>query len=197
MNTFGNILGALVISAVSVTTAFAADYSYTSALTADSPSFVRPLRSFGDYRYSAVGFTASTSGLYQVTTQAPTYDGYLFLYAGSFDARNPSTNLLQSSDDGTNFMNSSLSAQLQAGVNYYAVNTTYSVYSSNAFAYPNAAGFTTTISGPGSIAPLAAVPEPETYAMLLAGLGLMGYVVRRRKPVKPSQASSSNLRAIV
>ena len=25
-----------------------------------------------------------------------------------------------------------------------------------------------------------AVPEPETYAMLLAGLGLMGAVVRRR-----------------
>jgi hypothetical protein len=27
---------------------------------------------------------------------------------------------------------------------------------------------------------IAAVPEPETYAMLLAGLGLMGAVVRRR-----------------
>ena len=26
-----------------------------------------------------------------------------------------------------------------------------------------------------------AVPEPETYAMLLAGLGLMGVVARRRK----------------
>ena len=27
----------------------------------------------------------------------------------------------------------------------------------------------------------APVPEPETYAMLLAGLGLMGAVVRRRR----------------
>ncbi|SOD40075.1 FxDxF family PEP-CTERM protein [Nitrosovibrio sp. Nv4] len=36
----------------------------------------------------------------------------------------------------------------------------------------------------GSIA--AAVPEPETYAMLLAGLGLMGAVVRRRSMRKPS-----------
>lgn len=29
--------------------------------------------------------------------------------------------------------------------------------------------------------PMAAVPEPETYAMLLAGLGLMGFAARRRK----------------
>ncbi|PXW84746.1 putative secreted protein with PEP-CTERM sorting signal [Nitrosomonas sp. Nm84] len=28
---------------------------------------------------------------------------------------------------------------------------------------------------------VSAVPEPETYAMLLAGLGLLGFVVRRRK----------------
>ena len=28
---------------------------------------------------------------------------------------------------------------------------------------------------------VAAVPEPETYAMLLAGLGLIGSIVRRRK----------------
>jgi hypothetical protein len=27
----------------------------------------------------------------------------------------------------------------------------------------------------------AAVPEPETYAMLLAGLGLLGYIVRRKR----------------
>jgi hypothetical protein len=30
-------------------------------------------------------------------------------------------------------------------------------------------------------ATVAAVPEPETYAMMLAGLGLMGWTARRRK----------------
>lgn len=33
----------------------------------------------------------------------------------------------------------------------------------------------------GSVTVAAAVPEPETYAMLLAGLGLMGGIARRRK----------------
>jgi hypothetical protein len=33
----------------------------------------------------------------------------------------------------------------------------------------------------GGIPAVAAVPEPETYALLIAGLGLMGFVARRRK----------------
>lgn len=36
-------------------------------------------------------------------------------------------------------------------------------------------------SGSINIANIAAVPEPETYAMLLAGLGLIGFTARRRK----------------
>jgi hypothetical protein len=41
--------------------------------------------------------------------------------------------------------------------------------------------FETSVITNGSTPPVAAIPEPETYAMLLAGLGLMGFVARRRK----------------
>lgn len=52
--------------------------------------------------------------------------------------------------------------------------------------YTNAA-YTNTIAGHAQdqLVMLAPVPEPETYAMLLAGLGLMGFVARRRKQEKP------------
>lgn len=40
---------------------------------------------------------------------------------------------------------------------------------------------TLTTDGSGLPTPVPTVPEPETYAMLLAGLGLMGAVARRRK----------------
>jgi hypothetical protein len=34
----------------------------------------------------------------------------------------------------------------------------------------------------GAIGVTTAVPEPETYALLLAGLGMMGFMAKRRRP---------------
>ena len=45
------------------------------------------------------------------------------------------------------------------------------------FRIGNNEGFTTFSTGDN----LAPIPEPETYAMFMAGLGLMGFIARRRK----------------
>lgn len=63
--------------------------------------------------------------------------------------------------------------------------TDYASFSTGAGPYSLTHHYTVTASGAGnansSINLVSAVPEPETYAMLLAGLGLMGFVARRRK----------------
>lgn len=53
----------------------------------------------------------------------------------------------------------------------------------DAFALIQLTGGTETIGGQNISSGfyIAAVPEPETYAILLAGLGLVGYLVRRRR----------------
>ena len=49
-------------------------------------------------------------------------------------------------------------------------------------------GFANTASSYGVYMSAAPVPEPETYGMLLVGLGLMGAVVRRRNKSDSEQA---------
>jgi hypothetical protein len=39
------------------------------------------------------------------------------------------------------------------------------------------------LTGPAPLAPTTPVPEPATYAMLLGGLGMMGFVARRKNAV--------------
>ena len=50
-------------------------------------------------------------------------------------------------------------------------------------------GLTVAVAGgTPTFLPSAPIPEPETYAMMLAGLGLMGFVARRRKRIEAAQS---------
>ena len=69
------------------------------------------------------------------------------------------------------------------GVSYASV---HPGQAGNLIVYTNATSYGTSTSffqdgGQGNAAIFAPIPEPETYAMLLAGLGLMGFVARRRR----------------
>jgi probable HAF family extracellular repeat protein len=50
---------------------------------------------------------------------------------------------------------------------------------------PGGAAYATGINNDGQVAVnLSPIPEPETYAMLLAGLGLLGFIARRRMVIE-------------
>ena len=72
--------------------------------------------------------------------------------------------------------------------NYYWSGTEYALNPISAWFFSTiegvqAAGLKTAARYALAVYPgdVAAIPEPETYAMMLAGLGLMGFVARRRK----------------
>lgn len=122
--------------------------------------------------------------------------------ATSLDANNIYFGKVNGTTDGDNWAGFSTDSTAKVGVdqNFYFLTTSSGVSSAQAtklaFGYDldgngslgatemgkwtvNAAAGTLTFTNP------AAVPEPETYAMLLAGLGLVGSILRRR-----SQAAS-------
>ena len=85
---------------------------------------------------------------------------------------------LNSWDFNTNLLGGpALGSAFDAGAHSYSFSVTdgasYAVYLENLGSAP----LTFSTMGVGSVA---AVPEPETYAMLLAGLGVLGFVGRRR-----------------
>lgn len=186
---------ALAAALLTTTPAFAASVDFTGDTTGD-PTWNRPLTTTTlsgvgtDVPYEAVGFTVDVSGEYTLDLASfdlNLYDPFLVLYADAFDASAPLDNILATDDDsGPVGANSQIIFSLLAGTSYFAVAT--------GFANDDFGAYTLTIDGPGTASNLptgpGVVPEPATWAMMLAGFGIVGHAMRRRKAtVRYAQAA--------
>lgn len=144
-------------------------YTYSGDITL-APTFLRPF-GFGlgeEPHYRSFEFAVGQSGIYSLVSITPRYDGYTYLYQ-DFDPRLPLTGLLAQDDHSISVGRSEITFALKAGTSYTYVNTGWTASDKGVFF--------STIEGPGAIA---AIPEPATYMMLLAGLGLAGFASRRK-----------------
>lgn len=175
------MFAALAFSATVVMPASAATVigTTTGAPTWNRPVSLTTLSGVGTaVPYKATPFTVSTSGNYTfLLTTVGAFDPFLLLYGTSFNAASPLTNLLALNDDlvAGNLNQSGFSFALLAGTSYFAIAT--------GFDNTDFGNYTLEINGPGNvvIGGQNAVPEASTWAMIIAGFGIVGAALRRRR----------------
>ncbi len=155
--------------------------------TATGPTFNRPLAGAPPVGLSGVGtavgyevtaFTVSANGSYTLAmTPLTAFDTFLGIHNNAFFPLAALTNALAYDDDGGPGSDSLLTINLMAGVSYFAIAT--------GFANTDFGRYSLEITGPGTITigggGQGAVPEPSTWAMIIAGFGIVGGALRRRR----------------
>ncbi|CAF1021563.1 unnamed protein product [Adineta ricciae] len=117
---------------------------YSSALTISSQTFCRS-GSCSDAKqyFEAFRLTVLATGPYSMKSSG-NLDTYGYLYSGTFDPFNPTTNLVTSNDDDGGNRQFMMNATLQTSVQYIIVVTSYYTF--------NLGPYTVTVTGPGSVA---------------------------------------------
>lgn len=163
--------------------ASAAVLSVTGSLDAGDPTFSRPGfgappvgQSADNFYYDFYKFTVSANGSYSGTLTSPGFDNVLGLYDGAFDPISPLTNTLIYDDDSGPSVDAYFEFDLVTGREYTAVVTHY--YGLGA-SRPTVGDYTLVFDGVGRV-DTGAVPEPATWAMMIAGFGAVGATMRRR-----------------
>ncbi|MET3130675.1 hypothetical protein AAKU55_000933 [Oxalobacteraceae bacterium GrIS 1.11] len=120
-------------------------------------------------------YTFTVNGLTDVTALSTSLKSSVNsgLTITGFDLRNASSMVLHGTQDLSNFDANQQAWSFSSGLTPLAAGT-YTLEIDGYVASANGGSYS------GNIA-IAAVPEPETYGMLLAGLGLLGFIARRRK----------------
>jgi hypothetical protein len=163
--------------------------------TSGDPTFNRPVEDFSalsgvgtNVAYDGIPFSVSASGEYSFLTTGEV-DILSYLYSPSLNVLNPLSNGLVANDDLVSLSTSGFAFNLLAGTDYLLVTTS--------FENSVAGSFSTTIGGPGTIITASnpnpnPIPEPQTYGLMLAALGVLGLLKRRRKlgPASPAGVRS-------
>ncbi len=178
MKAIRNLAAAVVLTA-SISGAANAATVVLSGTTIGAPSYNRPasttnLSAVGtNVGYKSYAFTVNTAGTYTFDALS-SFDNVLSLYTGAFNPASPLTNITAYNDD-TNGLNASISASLLAGTAYNIVFASFN----NA----DRGTFTISANGPGTVSQTGAVPEPATWALMILGMGAVGFAMRRRSKV--------------
>ena len=182
-----SVTAALLASAFVSGSAFAVPLA-SGTLGPGDPTFTNPLSgACAVCFYDTVEFTVDTDGLYTFdgfypgdTSIDENLDGYLILYANSFDPTDAGTNIIASDDDGPGGSNTSqiLDVSLMAGTSYFMVVTSFSD-APTSFGQPTGP-WELSGEGAGNITVGRDVPAPATLWLALLGLGVLAHRGRRR-----------------
>jgi hypothetical protein len=128
--------------------------------------------------YETQAFSVSASGNYTITSaydEAAGYDGYLHLYASSFDPTDQLTNLMAGDDDyGTVYAAQMADVSLVSGATYIIVNS--------GFSNDDYGVYTTEITGRGDIQLGGGCPTvPVPTSLGLVAVGCLSVLRRRRR----------------
>lgn len=157
-------LAALLIGALPA--AQAATYSFSGMM--DSGSLIGESLT-GSLSFDNLGLTGNGFELFNLSDLSISFAGQTYTLANADVA--PDVSYQDGVFLGLSYSASSLEPKLAFIAGSFSADDAFVAYTMNG------------LDGAGSISYTAAVPEPESYAMLLAGLGLMGLIARRRSTV--------------